>query len=204
MRTEKISLLIATLLVLLWSGIGPRDRLTWFFEVLPVLAGLAVLLPTARRFPLSMLSYRLLFLHGLILMVGGHYTYAEVPVGYWFQDAFEMSRNHYDRLGHFAQGFVPAIVAREVLLRWSPLERGYWLTFIVISICLAISAFYELIEWWAALLLGESADSMLALQGDIWDTQWDMFLALIGACAALLLLSSAHDRSLAALGRARQ
>ena len=193
-------MLLATLLVLLWSGINPRDRITWFFEVLPVILVLAILVPTAKSFPLSSLLYRLLFIHGLILMIGGHYTYSEVPVGYWFQETFDLSRNHYDRLGHFVQGFVPAILAREILLRKTPLVPGRWLTFLIIAVCLAFSAFYELIEWWTALLLGESAAAVLGMQGDIWDSQWDMFLALVGACVSLATLSKVHDRSLAALG----
>jgi putative membrane protein len=192
-------MLLATLLVLLWSGINPRDRITWVFEVLPVILVLAILVPTAKSFSLSSLLYRLLFIHGLILMIGGHYTYSEVPVGYWFQETFDLSRNHYDRLGHFVQGFVPAILARELLLRKTPLVPGRWLTFLIISVCLAFSAFYELIEWWTALLLGESADAVLGMQGDIWDSQWDMFLALLGACVSLATLSKVHDRSLAAV-----
>ncbi len=192
-------MLLATLLVLLWSGINPRDRITWVFEVLPVILVLAILVPTAKSFPLSSLLYRLLFIHGLILMIGGHYTYSEVPVGYWFQEMFDLSRNHYDRLGHFVQGFVPAILAREILLRKTPLVPGRWLTFLIISVCLAFSAFYELIEWWTALLLGESADAVLGMQGDIWDSQWDMFLALLGACVSLATLSKVHDRSLASV-----
>jgi len=199
LRFEKLTLLLVTMLVLLWSGINPRDGITWLFEVVPVFLALAILVPTAKSFPLSSLLYRLLFVHGLILMIGGHYTYAEVPVGYWFQETFELSRNHYDRLGHFVQGFVPAILAREILLRKTPLVPGRWLTFLIIAVCLAFSAFYELIEWWTALLLGESADAVLGMQGDIWDSQWDMFLALLGACVSLATLSKVHDRSLAAL-----
>jgi putative membrane protein len=187
------------MLVLLWSGINPRDGITWLFEVVPVFLALAILVPTAKSFPLSSLLYRLLFVHGLILIIGGHYTYAEVPVGYWFQETFELSRNHYDRLGHLVQGFVPAILAREILLRKTPLVPGRWLTFLIIAVCLAFSAFYELIEWWTALLLGESADAVLGMQGDVWDSQWDMFLALLGACVSLATLSKVHDRSLAAL-----
>jgi len=199
LRFEKLTLLLVTMLVLLWSGVNPRDGITWLFEVVPVFLALAILVPTAKSFPLSSLLYRLLFVHGLILIIGGHYTYAEVPVGYWFQETFELSRNHYDRLGHFVQGFVPAILAREILLRKTPLVPGRWLTFLIIAVCLAFSAFYELIEWWTALLLGESADAVLGMQGDIWDSQWDMFLALLGACVSLTTLSKVHDRSLAAL-----
>jgi putative membrane protein len=198
-RHEALALLAATGIVLLWSGIGPHDRLTWLLEVAPVLIGVPILLATYARFPLSPLLYRLLFLHAVILMVGGHYTYSEVPVGFWVQDLLSLSRNPYDRLGHFAQGFVPAILAREILIRRSPLRPGKWLFFLVVCVCLAVSASYELIEWWAALIGGASAEYFLGTQGDVWDTQWDMFLALIGALSALLLLAKAHDRSLASL-----
>jgi putative membrane protein len=143
--------------------------------------------------------YRLLFVHALILMLGGHYTYAKVPLGFWVQDWLGLARNHYDRLGHFAQGFVPAMLAREVLLRRSPLVRGKWLAFLVVCVCLALSATYELIEWLAAVLGGSAADAFLGTQGDVWDTQWDMFMAGVGAVSALLLLSRAHDRQLARL-----
>lgn len=196
---EPLLLLAATAIVLLWSGIRPFDRMTWWLEVAPVLVGAPLLVVTHRRYPLSPLLYRLLFLHAVILMVGGHYTYARVPAGFWLQDWLDLSRNHYDRLGHLAQGFVPAILAREILLRSSPLPRGRWLFFLVACVCLAFSAFYEMIEWWTALLGGIAADAFLATQGDVWDTQWDMFLALTGALAALLLLGRAHDRSLARL-----
>jgi putative membrane protein len=194
---EPALLLGAVAAALLWSGIGPYERGTWLLEVAPVLLGAPILVATRRRYPLSPLAYRLLALHALILVVGGHYTYARVPLGFAVQDALDLSRNPYDRLGHFAQGFVPAIVAREVLLRSSPLRRGRWLFFLVTCVCLALSALYELIEWWAALLGGEAAESFLGTQGDPWDTQWDMFLALCGAIAAQALLSGAHDRSLA-------
>lgn len=193
---EPLVLLGATALALLWSGIDPFDRLTWWLEVAPVLIGAPILIATHRAFPLSPLLYRLLFLHGLILIVGGHYTYARVPVGFWAQDAFDLARNHYDRIGHLAQGFVPAILAREILLRRSPLVRGRWLFFLVTSVCLAFSALYELIEWWAALAGGEASESFLGSQGDVWDTQWDMFLALIGALSAQILLGRVHDRSM--------
>lgn len=195
-KNEKILLLTATLVILTWSGIMPTDRLTWFFEVAPVLIGLGLLLPTAVRFPLSPLLYRLLFLHGVILMVGGHYTYAEVPIGDWFQDTFDLTRNHYDRLGHLTQGFVPAILAREILLRKTVLTRGGWLAFLSISVCLAFSALYELLEWWSALVLGADASAVLGTQGDPWDTQWDMFLALLGAMLSTAWLRGPHDRSL--------
>jgi len=156
---------------------------------------------TWQRFPFSRLAYALMVVHAIILLIGGHYTYAEMPLFNWLRDTFELSRNYYDRLGHFAQGFIPAIVAREILLRNSPLQRGKWLFFIVTSICLAISACYEFIEWWVALASGTNAEAFLATQGDVWDTQWDMFTALIGAIAAQLMLRRMHDRSMAALGR---
>ena len=145
--------------------------------------------------------YTLLAVHALILILGGHYTYAQVPLGFWVQDWLGFARNHYDRLGHFAQGFVPAILVREILLRTSPLRRGRWLFFLVTATCLAISACYELIEWWAALAGGEAADAFLGTQGDVWDTQWDMFLALLGALTAQLLLGRAHDRALVRIMR---
>jgi putative membrane protein len=180
----------------LWSGIGPHDRLTWFLEVAPVLIGLAAVLATYARFPLTNLLYLLLFTHAVILMVGGHYTYANVPLGFWLQEALDLGRNHYDRLGHLAQGFVPAILAREILIRCSPVKRGAWLWLFITTICLAFSAFYEMIEWWVALFSGEDATAFLGTQGDPWDTQWDMFLALCGALAAQALLGRSHDRAL--------
>jgi len=195
-RREPAILLIATIVALVVSRVGALEPGTWVLEVFPIFLALPVLIATSRRFPLTPLVYRLLFVHALILMVGGHYTYAKVPLGFWVQDALGLARNHYDRLGHLAQGFVPAIVAREVLLRRSPLQRGKWLAFLVVCICLAISASYELIEWLAAVLGGSAADAFLGTQGDVWDTQWDMFMALVGAIAALLLLSRVHDRQL--------
>ena len=201
-RRELLVLLAATAAVLVWSGIGPHDRLTWWLEVAPVLVAVPLLVATHRRFPLTPLLYRLIFLHAVLLMVGGHYTYARVPLGEWAREAMDLARNHYDRLGHFAQGFVPAVAARELLLRTSTLGRGRWLTFVVASIALAISAFYELIEWWAAWIGNAAADDFLGTQGDIWDTQWDMFLALLGALTALLLLARRHDVELG-LARAR-
>ena len=161
--------------------------------------GILLLVLTWRSFPLTPLLYRLLAIHAVILMIGGYYTYAEVPLFNWLRDSLELSRNHYDRVGHFVQGFVPAILAREVLIRRSPLTEGGWLFLVVTSICLAFSAFYELIEWWTALLNEEAAASFLGTQGDHWDTQWDMFLALTGAILSQLLLSRRHDRQLAAL-----
>ncbi len=198
-RREPLALLLATTAALLVSGIAPLERGTWWLEVGPVLIGIVLLVTTRARFPLTPLLYRLLFVHALILIVGGHYTYARVPAGFWVQEALGLERNHYDRLGHFAQGFVPAILAREVLVRTSPLRAGKWLFTLVVSVCLAFSAFYELLEWWTALLVGEAAESFLGTQGDAWDTQWDMFLALSGAVTALVLLARVHDRALARL-----
>ncbi|MDO9225985.1 MAG: DUF2238 domain-containing protein [Rhodocyclaceae bacterium] len=192
-------LLLAVLIVLVWSGIEPKDRFTWFLEVLPVLIALPLLLVTRGSFPLTSLAYVLIAVHAVILMVGGHYTYAEMPLFNWLRDVFESSRNHYDRFGHVAQGFIPAIVAREILLRRSPLVPGKWLFFLVTSVCLAISAFYEMIEWWVAVGSGDEAVAFLATQGDVWDTQWDMFLALLGALSSQLLLRRRHDRELAKL-----
>ena len=197
---EPIVLLLLGLAVLVWSGIGPRDRLTWWLEVAPVLIGVPILVGTFRRFPLTPLLYRLLFLHAVILMVGGHWTYAETPLGFWMKDAFGFARNHYDRIGHLAQGFIPAILAREILIRKTPLRPGGWLFFLVTTVCLAFSALYELIEWATALIGGGSAEAFLGTQGDPWDTQWDMFLCLIGALASQLLLSREHDRQLAKTG----
>ena len=196
---EPVLLLALAAGVLGLSGISPNDRLTWFLEVLPVIIVIPVLVFTWRRFRLTMLLYRLIFVHAVILMIGGHYTYAEVPVGFWFQDAFDLSRNHYDRLGHFAQGFIPAIAVREILVRRSPLRHSKWLAILVVSVCLAFSAFYEMLEWWSAVIMGESAAAFLGTQGDTWDTQWDMFLAAIGAVAAVVTLGRVHDRGLAGL-----
>lgn len=196
------ALLAATAAVLVWSGVGPYDRTTWWLEVFPVLLGAPLLVATYRRFRLTDLVYLLLAVHAAILMVGGHYTYARVPLGFWMEEAFGFARNHYDRIGHFAQGFVPAMVAREILMRTSPLRRGGWLFFLVVTVCLSISVVYELIEWWSALIAGAGATEFLGTQGDVWDTQWDMFLAGCGAVAAQLLLSRRHDRELARLGAA--
>jgi len=183
--------------VLVWSGINPADRTTWILEVAPIFLAVPLLVVTAPRFPFTPLAYRLIFVHALILMLGGHYTYAEVPLGFWIQRLFGFTRNHYDRIGHLAQGFVPAVIAREILLRRSPLKPGKWLFFIVVSVCLAISACYEFVEWWSALIGGDSADAFLGTQGDPFDTQADMFMALIGAIAAQVLLARVHDRQIA-------
>lgn len=187
--------------VLAWSATAPYDRATWVLEVLPAVLAAAVLAVTWRRFPLTPLLYWLILAHAIVLMIGGHYTYARVPLFDTLAVTFELGRNHYDKLGHLMQGFVPAIAAREILLRRSPLPRGKWLFFIVVCICLAISAFYELIEWWVALLSDEAAEAFLGTQGDVWDTQSDMLMALIGAVLALVALSRAHDRQLARLIR---
>jgi putative membrane protein len=184
------------LAVLLWSGIAPYDRYTWALEVAPAIVAFAVLATTRRRAPLTGLVYGLVLLHCVVLMVGGHYTYARVPAFDWLRDTFDLSRNHYDRVGHFVQGFVPAMVAREVLLRASPLGRGPWLTGYVFCFCLAVSASYELIEWWVALLSEEAAESFLGTQGDPFDTQSDMFLCAIGTLVALACLSRVQDRAL--------
>jgi len=198
-RREPLVLLVVAAVAVVVSGIGPHDWTIWLLESFPVLLGAPLLVATYRVFPLTPLLYRLLLLHGLILLLGAHYTYAQVPPGFWLQDLFDLSRNPYDRIGHFAQGFVPAILAREILLRRSPLVPGKWLFVLVTSVCLAFSAFYELIEWWAAVAGGSAADAFLGTQGDVWDTQWDMFTALIGAMIAQLLLRSRHDRELAGL-----
>ena len=183
--------------VLTWSAIHPKDRFTWWLEVFPALIALAALVFTWTRFRFTPLVYTLVLLHCIILMVGGHYTYAEVPLFDEIKEVFALQRNHYDKLGHFAQGFVPAIVAREILLRNTIVTHRGWLFSIVISICLAISALYELVEWWVALLSGESAEAFLGTQGYIWDTQSDMAFALIGAVVALVLLGRVHDRQMA-------
>ncbi|MFZ5494805.1 MAG: DUF2238 domain-containing protein [Verrucomicrobiota bacterium] len=191
--------------VLAWSAVAPHDRFTWFLEVVPVLIGVPVALAVQRRFPLTSLLLVLLWVHSVILIVGGHYTYARVPLGDRAMQWFGWTRNNYDKVGHFAQGFVPAILAREILLRTSPLGRrgdgrpSRWLPFLCVSVCLAFSAFYELVEWWVAVASGAAADDFLGTQGYAWDTQSDMAWALGGAIAALTLLGPAHDRSLARL-----
>jgi putative membrane protein len=202
-RREPLALLILGVICMIVSRIGALEPGTWMLEVFPIFIAVPILIATARRFPLTPLAYRLIFVHALILMVGGHYTYAKVPLGFWMEHAFHLARNNYDRIGHFAQGFVPAIIAREILLRRTPLPRGKWIFFIVTCICLAISACYEFIEWGTAVIGGSSADAFLGTQGDVWDTQWDMFTALIGAIAAQLLLARVHDRQLRTLAEAR-
>jgi putative membrane protein len=198
--TRRLTLLTLVLgAVLLWSGWAPRERHTWLLEVAPVLLVLPILWISRRRFPLTPLLTVLIAVHGAILCYGGHYTYARAPLGAWLEHLFGASRNPYDRVGHLAQGFVPAVAAREVLLRLTPLRRGGWLVFLTCCVCLAVSALYELVEWATALISAQAAESFLGTQGDVWDTQWDMFLALCGAVAALVLLSRWHDRQLAGL-----
>jgi len=192
-RAVWIAIFIA---VLVWSGIGPHDYPTWFLEVFPAIAAAIVLWYTRGSFPLTPLVYVLILIHCVILMVGGHYTYAEVPLFDWLRDTFDLSRNNYDKLGHFAQGFVPAIVAREVVIRKQVFNSPRWRDFFIVCFCLGFSAFYELIEWWVALLSEEAAESFLGTQGYVWDTQSDMFWALIGAVLALLILGSWHDRQM--------
>ena len=191
-----LALLVIVVLGLTWSGIGPYDRLTWVLEVLPVLIAVPLLVWTARSFPLTPLVYVLIAVHSLILMYGGHYTYALTPLGDWIREAFGFSRNHYDRIGHLMQGFGPAMVARELLLRTSPLRPGKWLFTLVTLSILGVSACYEFTEWWAAIAGGDAAGAFLGTQGDVWDTQWDMFLAGCGAIAAQFLLERVHDRQL--------
>ncbi len=191
---------MAVAVVFAWSGWRPFDRSTWWLEVLPGLAGLIILIATYRRFRFTTLCYVLMAAHICLLCVGGHYTYARVPLFDWLRNVFHWHRNHYDRLGHFVQGLVPAMIAREMFLRLNVLNRRRWMPFLIVSVCLAISAFYELIEWWTALCSSDAtATSFLGTQGDIWDTQEDMLMALIGAICALLFLSRMQDRALARL-----
>ena len=190
-------LLAVGLAVLAWSAWRPHDYFTWILEVFPAIVAGIVLSLLYRRFRFTTLVYVLILCHAVILMIGGHYTYAEMPLFSWLRDQFHLSRNYYDRVGHLAQGFVPAMIAREILVRNDVVNGRRWLFFIVCAIALAISGCYEFLEWWVAVASGTSADAFLATQGDIWDTQWDMFLALCGAIAALCALSSLHDRKLA-------
>ena len=190
------ALLAVFALILVWSAIRPHDYFTWLLEVFPAIIGAALLIATRKRFPLTPLLYVLLFLHAVILAIGGHYTYALVPLGFWMQDTFGFARNHYDRIGHFAQGFVPAILAREILRRFRVVRGRGWLFAIVVAICLAISAAYELLEWSVAVMSGTKAEAFLGTQGDVWDTQKDMALAAIGAITAQLFLGRLHDRQL--------
>jgi putative membrane protein len=195
-RPLHLALLLVVAIVFCWSGIGPHDRFTWWLEVAPGLAGLVILLATYRRFEFTTLCYVLIALHICLLCVGGHYTYARVPLFDWLRPIFGWQRNHYDRLGHFFQGFVPALIAREIIIRLGLVTRKKWIPFLVVSVCLAISAFYELVEWWMALLSGSAANDFIGSQGDVWDTQEDMCMALIGAVCALVFVSYFHDRAL--------
>ena len=199
--TERTLLVICVIwtLALIASGISPYDRVTWFMEVAPVLIAAPIMMVTRTRLPLTTLVYVLIAIHGLILIYGGAYTYARVPLGFWLQELLGFERNPYDRIGHLAQGFVPAMVARELMLRVFRIEGRKTLNFLVISVAMAISAFYELIEWWAAVVMGGGAEEFLGTQGDVWDTQWDMFMALTGAILALLALGRWHDRQLSRL-----
>lgn len=196
-----IALLLIYFAVMIWSVINPKDLFTWSLEVFPALVGLMVIIVTYNRFRFTNLVYFLVLVHAIILIVGGHYTYAEMPIFNWLRDTFHLDRNYYDRLGHFAQGFIPAIIAREILLRKSELNRGKLLSFITISICLAISASYELVEWGVAVATGSVADAFLGTQGDIWDTQWDMFMALCGTIISLVSMSHLHDKFLRKSGK---
>lgn len=188
----------AVIAVVVWSGIAPKDRLTWWMEVTPTLLGLIALYFTRESFRFTPLLQTLIALHMILLAVGGHYTYAEVPLGFWLRDAFDLGRNHYDRLGHFAQGFVPALIAREIVIRRDIIQRRGWIAFFVVCTAMAISAVYELIEWVAAVIYGQNADAFLGGQGDIWDTQKDMACALVGSICAVVLFSRWHDRQLEA------
>ena len=192
----KAAALGAVLAALVVSGIQPYDRATWWMEVAPVLIAAPILVVTHRRFPLTPLLYALIVVHALVLILGGAHTYARVPLGFWLQDLLALERNPYDRIGHFMQGFVPAMVAREILLRGQFVAGARMVGFLSVCVALAVSAVYELLEWGAALALGQGADEFLGTQGDAWDTQADMFMALVGAVSALLLLSRLHDRQL--------
>jgi putative membrane protein len=197
-RRSELAVLAALLAaVTAWSWHQPADRLTWWLEAFPVVVAVPLLIATRGGFPLTRLLYWLIALHATILLVGAHYTYAQVPLGFWMQETLGLARNHYDRIGHLAQGFIPAMVAREILLRKRVLVPGGWLFFLICCFVLALAATYELLEWWTAVIAEEGAIAFLGTQGDVWDTQWDMLLALIGALAALLTLTPVHDRQLA-------
>lgn len=189
-------LLVSVSLIFAWSAIDPKEYFTWLLEVAPAIFGFVILAFTYRRFPLTDLTYTLIAIHISILCIGGHYTYAEVPLFDWIRDAFNQSRNNYDKVGHFAQGFIPAIIAREIFIRKSVVVSRRWMNFLIVSVCLALSAVYEFIEWFVAVGTGEAADAFLGTQGYIWDTQSDMLYATIGALAALIFLSRFHDAQL--------
>ena len=200
-RLLHLFLLASFFAIFVWSLIKPNDFFIWWLESLPAIVGVGLLLIFYNRFRFTNLVYILVWIHAVILLIGAHYTYAQMPLFNWFREAFELSRNHYDRVGHIAQGFIPAIIARELLVRTSPLRKGGWLFFVVISICLAISAAYELLEWFAAVASDDGAVAFLATQGDVWDTQKDMALCLLGAVVSLLALSRIHDKQLKNLNR---
>ena len=196
-RRVRIALLVSLFAALIGFGYAPQaDRLTWLLENMPVFIALPILLVTYRYFPFSTLAYVLMWLQALVLIVGGHYTYAEMPLFNWLRDTFDLERNHYDRVGHLMQGIVPAIAAREILLRKTPLTHDGWLFAIVCAVTLALSACYEFIEWWIALISGTAAEAFLATQGDVWDTQWDMFIALIGSIISQVIFNRIHDEQL--------
>jgi len=197
-------LLLLFVTAFVWSLIHPHDYFTWILEVFPAIIGIILIIAVRKRFPLTPLVLALLTVHAVILMVGGHYTYAEVPLGFWMERVFHFTRNHYDRIGHFAQGFVPAMVAREILIRRDVVRGRGWRYFIIVSICLAISAAYELLEWRVSVATGSAGDAFLGTQGDVWDTQEDMATALVGALIAPLLLGRLHDRQLARLEAGRE
>jgi putative membrane protein len=199
-KSKLLLMLVVFFAVLTWSGIHPYDRFTWLLEISPAAGALILLALTYRRFEFTTMTYFLILIHCIILMIGGKYTYAEVPLFNWLRDTYGLARNSYDGVGHFAQGFIPAIVSREILLRTSPLKRGRWLFFIAICIVLALSAFYELVEWWVSIATGSAGDSFLGTQGDVWDTQKDMGLCLLGSIVSLITLSGLHDKALAKLG----
>ena len=191
-----LTLLISLFMILIISGINPHDRFTWVLEVLPAIIGVTVLIFTYNKFIFTKLVYILIWIHAVILIVGGHYTYAEMPLFNWIRDVFNLSRNYYDRLGHFAQGFIPAMIIREILIRNKIVNNKAWTNFITVSICLAISASYEIIEFFVAVITGESAAAFLGTQGDVWDTQWDMVFALIGSIFSVSVLSKYHNKLL--------
>lgn len=198
MKKEQYQLVLLGIFiaVLAWSAYRPHDYFTWILEVFPAIIGAGVLIATRKRFEFTNLVYTLILIHAVILMIGGHYTYALMPLFSWLRDAFDLSRNYYDRIGHIAQGFVPAMIARELFIRHAVIRGRGWMNFIIVTVCTFIAVAYEFLEWWVAVAAGIAAESFLATQGDIWDTQWDMFLAVVGAIAALMILSKWHDRQL--------
>lgn len=198
-KTNTVVWLIIFFAVFIWSAINPKDQFTWFLEVAPALIALIMLAFTRNSYPLTTITYVFILVHCVILMVGGHYTYAEVPLFDYIKELIGSERNNYDKLGHFAQGFIPALVAREILIRNAVISTATWRNFFIVSFCLGFSAFYELIEWWVAELSGESAEAFLGTQGYVWDTQSDMFYAMIGAISALIVLGKVHDKQLAKL-----